>query len=303
MADLAIVGGGAGFIGRHLVRHLASIGLDVLVLDRCPIDLPDVQSRVLDLTDRQAVLDALRGLRPHWIFNLTGIIDHTIQWPDQREIINQNLLSVLNLLEALDEHPPAAFVNVGSSDEYGDNPAPQHESLRERSIAPYSAAKSMATHYLQMWHRRTGFPAVVARFFLIYGPEQDMRRLIPWACMTLLRGETMPASEGLQKRDFLYVQDAVEGLVKLAETPAAQGQVFNVASGEPVAVREVLETIHEVVGRGSVDFGARPMRDGEIMELYADISRVKQVVGWQPTTDLREGLARTVTYYRAQVDG
>ncbi len=276
--------------------------MDVLGLDCRPFASPRVQCKVLDLTARRAVLDALKGVHPRWVFNLTGVIDHTIRWPDQRAIMDQHLLSVLNLVEALDEHPPAAFVNIGSSDEYGDGPVPQSEDLRERPIAPYSAAKVAATHYLQMWHRRTGFPAVVARFFLVYGPGQDTRRLIPWACTTLLQGETMEATEGLQKRDFLYVQDAVEALVTLAATPAARGGVFNVASGQPVTVRQVLETIQCLVGRGSIHFGAHPMRSGEIMELYADVSRIRQVTGWRPRVELEDGLRRTVDFYRAQID-
>jgi len=302
MDNLAIVAGAAGFIGKHLASHLLELGMDVTTFDRVPVEIPGVITRVLDLTDRRSVLDALNGMEPRWVFNLTGQINHTIDWPNQRELMNQHWLSMLNLVEAVDKQRPEAFVNIGSSDEYGSQTAPQCEDVRERPIAPYSAAKVSATHYLQMWHRCIGFPAIVARFFLVYGPGQDTRRLIPWACTTLIRGEIMPASPGLQKRDFLFVADAVQALAMLADTPAAHGGVFNVASGTPISVREVLEIIQVIVGHGNVDFGAYPMRNGEVMELYADISRITQMTGWQPRFNLKAGLEATVAFYQKQAD-
>jgi nucleoside-diphosphate-sugar epimerase len=303
MADnIAIVAGAGGFIGRHLVRYLLDMKMEVIGLGRRPVATelirPNEHYEVVDLTDRQAVLELLNGVRARWAFNLTGIVDHTVLWPDQREIIDQHLLSVLNLVEAFHDHPPEAFVNIGSSDEYGDQPAPQHEEMRESPIAPYSAAKTAATHYLQMLHRRIGFPAVIARFFLVYGPGQDTQRLIPQACVRLLRGDRMEASLGTQKRDFLYIDDAITALVALASTAATRGKVFNVASGKGVCVRQVLDTIQSLAQCGTIDFGARSMRPGEIMELYADITRIKQFTQWEPRVDLEDGLRRTVDFYR-----
>jgi len=300
--DMAIVAGAGGFIGRHLVRYLLDMKMEVIGLGRHPVATelirPNEHYEIVDLTDHQAVLGLLNGVRARWVFNLTGIVDHTVFWPEQREIIDQHLLSVLNLVEAFHDHPPETFVNVGSSDEYGDRPAPQREEMRESPIAPYSAAKTAATHYLQMLHRRIGFPAVVARFFLVYGPGQDTERLIPQACVRLLRGETMEASSGRQKRDFLFIDDAITALIALASRKAARGEVFNVASGEGVAVRRVLEIVQSLVKCGVVDFGARSMRAGEIMDLHADIARIKRFTQWAPRVDLIDGLRRTVDFYR-----
>jgi len=297
MGDVVVVAGAGGFIGQHLSQALAEQGLEVIGLDAKPAVVPNGYCKQVDLTEREAVIAALRSVRPRWVFNLTGVIDHTIRWPEQRTVMEQHWLSVINLVEALQDQPPEAFVNVGSSDEYGDQPSPQHEGLREMPVAPYSAAKVAATHYLQMWHRRTGFPAIIARFFLVYGPGQGVERLIPWACVTLARGETMPATEGLQQRDFLYVEDAVRGLIALASTPTTRGEIFNVASGCPMTVRAVLETIENLIGRGKLEFGARPMRPGEIMALYADVSKIQRFTGWQSAVELSEGLRRTIDFY------
>jgi UDP-glucose 4-epimerase len=300
--DIAIVAGASGFIGRHLMRYLLGMKMEVIGLGRQPLarDLigPNGHYELIDLTDRQAVLGLLSGVRARWVFNLTGIGNHTVLWPDQRLVIDQHFLSVLNLVEAFHDHPPEAFVNIGSSDEYGNQPAPQREDMCEMPIAPYSAAKAAATIYLQMLYRRIGFPVVIARFFLVYGPGQNTKRLIPQACISLLRGETMVASLGTQKRDFLYVDDAVTGLVALASATAARGKIFNVASGEGVQVRQVLEAIYGLVQRGAIDFGARSTRPGEIMDLHADITRIKQFTQWYPRVALVDGLRLTVDFYR-----
>jgi nucleoside-diphosphate-sugar epimerase len=301
MADNVLICGSQGFIGGHLARHLHSLGNQVIGLDRVSGASSDWENRVIDLSERQSVLNMVTNIKPRWVFNLTGEINHTLSWPEQRLIMDQHWLSVLNLVEALALHIPEVFINIGSSDEYGSQPAPQHEGMRERPIAPYSAAKVAATHYLQMLHRATNFPSIIARFFLIYGPGQDLNRLIPQASLGLLRGETLAASPGLQKRDFLYIQDAVEGLTALALTPIARGEIFNVASGQPVIVREVLELLQQLIGTGTIDFGARPMREGEVMELYADIGRMQTVTGWQPHINLAQGLSRTIDYYRYNI--
>lgn len=299
MGDISLVAGAGGFIGQHLCRFLAELGMDVIGLDHRPFDMKYGLLKIVDLTNCELVIENLKGINPKWVFNLTGEIDHSLEWPTQRNIIDQHWLSVLNLVEALSKTHPESFVNIGSSDEYGDQPAPQSEDLRERPIAPYSAAKVAATHYLQMLYRRTGFPAIIARFFLVYGPGQGIERLIPWACTTLLQGKKIPTTPGLQKRDFLYVQDAVEGLVALASNPQANGKVFNVASGNPVTIKDVLEMLNKIIDKGGeIEFGARPMRQGEIMELYANTNRIQQVTGWKQKIPLQEGLNRTVIFMR-----
>jgi nucleoside-diphosphate-sugar epimerase len=292
----AVVAGACGFIGRALVRRLQSEGLHVVGLD-LPDHGPGDRYLKVDLTDRDQVVASLAGLRPRWVFNTAGFIDHSVDWPRQREVTRQHLDATFHLVEALWASPPEAFVNIGSSDEYGDQPAPQHEDMREMPIAPYSAAKVAAAHYLQMLHRRVGFPATVARFFLVYGPGQDAGRLIPQACKALLRGETLPASPGDQVRDFLYIDDAIDGLIAVAGAPAARGLVLNVASGEPRTVRSVLAELREVIGRGSIDFGARPKREGEPPALVADTRRVRSVTSWCPAHTLTEGLRRTAVAF------
>jgi nucleoside-diphosphate-sugar epimerase len=252
----------------------------------------------VDLRDRAEVISALDGKQFHWIFNLAGDIDHTIEWERQREIIEQHYMGVVNLVEATWHNRPRKFISIGSADEYGEAEGRLAEDLREGSIAPYSAAKAAATHYLEMLIRRERYPACVARFFLVYGPGQSSNRLIPAACETLLKGGDFETTEGRQLRDFLYVDDAVSGLLSLAQAPGSARGTFNIASGEGVPVRRVLVALQRLIPTGRVIFGARPAREGEPSAQFADVSKIRRETGWSPRFTLAEGLKRTASHFR-----
>lgn len=297
MGDVALVVGGSGFIGRHLCRELVRRGHEVVAVSRKAPKIVGVRHIALDVTDRQEVLDKLRPWSPRWVFNLAGRIDHTCVWPNQREVIAQHFCGVINLVEALSVKSVDAFVSVGSADEYGSQPGPLTESMREQPIAPYSVAKVASSHYLQMMAHQSKFPASIARLFLVYGPEQDDRRLIPQVCKGLLSGKSVEVTSGLQRRDFLFVGDAVSGLIAIASCRSARGMVVNVASGQPTSIRSVLESLRELVGRGELLFGARPTRQGEPDESVASTARLNELGIWKPKWSLTEGLAETVKYY------
>ena len=122
--------------------------------------------------------------------------------------------------------------------------------MRESPISPYSAAKVSATHLIQMLSNTEGFPGVVLRFFLVYGPGQNAQRFIPQIINGCLDDKTFPTSAGEQLRDFCYIDDVVEAMLLAAQSQAAQGHVINIASGQPTCIRDVIETIQAKVGRG-----------------------------------------------------
>lgn len=303
MADLALVAGGSGFIGRHLCIELLQMGFEVVAASRTAPNIEGVRHLSIDVTNRDELLQRVRDISPRWVFNLVGTIEHAVVWPRQRDLVRLHFETVLNLVEAFANKNVETFLSVGSADEYGDQPAPLSELLRERPIAPYSAAKVAATHYLQMMFERVGFPAVVARLFLVYGPGQDDRRLIPQVCKGLLASRDVAVTEGNQLRDFLYVEDAARGLIALAGAASAKGGVFNLATGEPVPVRLVLQKLWDIIGTGQVLFGARPARQGEPPDSHADISALTSLGVWQPRWNLDRGLRKTVEYCRMSTSG
>ena len=182
--------------------------------------------------------------------------------------------------------------------EYGNAKAPQHEGLREQPISPYSLAKVSSTHFLQMLHCTEGFPSVVIRLFLTYGPGQDKGRFLPQIIRGCLDNLTFPTSKGEQLRDFCYVDDSVEAILKALEVSEAEGEVLNVASGVPYSIRTMIEKVCELSGFGNPQYGDIPYRPGESMALYANISKAKNILQWEPSTSLNVGLQKTVDWYK-----
>ncbi|MCG3204370.1 MAG: UDP-glucose 4-epimerase [Elusimicrobia bacterium] len=249
---------------------------------------------ILDMRDKAAVASALAGRKFHKVFNLAGYIEHTPFFSNGRSVLDQHFEALLNLLEALNRESLESFVQVGSSDEYGNAPSPQHENLREDPIAPYSLGKVAATHLIQMLSKTEGFPGVVVRFFLVYGPGQDERRFLPQIIKGCHQKKKFNTSEGRQLRDFCFIDDVVEGLIAASNEKKALGHVINLASGIPVAVRDVVAKVVELCGGGEPIYGAVPYRKGENMSLYADVSKASNLLNWQPTTNLSAGLQKTV---------
>ncbi|MDE0828158.1 MAG: NAD(P)-dependent oxidoreductase [Vicinamibacterales bacterium] len=299
-----LITGGTGFIGRNLAAGCVRQGADVAVLARtlespgCP---DDVAVLCADLRDRVSVARALDGRVFDFVFNLGGYVDHTPYFAGGRDVVEQHLTGMMNLIDALDQSVLRGFVQVGSSDEYGNKQVPQSGSSGFPPISPYAFAKRACSDLVRALASQEGFPGAVARLFLVYGPGQGASRLLPQVVRACLRDETLAVSPGEQTRDFCYIDDVVDGLVLAAVTPQAHGSALNIASGEPVRIRDVIESVVRLVGSGRPEFGARPYRQGESMALFADISHTSALLGWRPTTPLEDGLARTVAAHRAEL--
>lgn len=298
-----LIVGGAGFIGKHLVKRCLKDTSNVTCLglrskqNNDPF-IQDIEFIQTDIADKKQLQDFLLESSFDYVFNLGGYIDHTPYLKGGRKVIESHFVGLMNLLDCLDIKKLKGFVQIGSSDEYGNAPSPQNETMREMPISPYSFAKAAATNLIQMLSRTEGFPGAVLRFFLIYGPGQDNKRFLPQIIRGCLNNEEFKTSEGKQLRDFCYVDDAVNAMIKAAVTQEAMGHVINIASGSPVIIKEMIEKIMSLTGGGKPVWGAHPYRKGENMELYADISLAKSLLGWEPHTSLEEGLKKTIGYYR-----
>ena len=170
--------------------------------------------------------------------------------------------------------------------------------MREMPISPYSFAKTAGTHFIQTIARTENFPGVVLRLFLVYGPGQDKKRFLPQVIEACLKNESFETSVGKQLRDFCYVEDVVEAMLKAATIANAKGRVVNVGSGLPISIREMIEKVIRVTGGGKPLWGAFPLRKSENMALYPDTKIAKELLEWISRTDLDEGLEKTVAFYR-----
>ncbi|SUB12168.1 NAD-dependent epimerase/dehydratase family protein [Brucella intermedia] len=303
-----LVVGGTGFIGRSLCRHFAERDFEVFSLSRRSPDnpLPKVRYLVADVRNNESLRSAFdisddpSIVRFDFVINCGGTVDHRLFSNGGTEVIDQHFVGVINLLNLLDRSSVKRWVQFGSSDQYGALNAPQRESVREEPFSPYSFAKTAADHFLQMLWRSEGFPAASLRLFLAYGPGQNIQRFIPQIITACLAGREFPTSEGAQIRDFCYVTDVVAAVERCLIRDQSNGEILNLGSGTPGrSIREVIETIRSIIGRGEADFGSVPYRKGENMELVADLSKIRTVLDWEPTVDFDEGILNCINYYRA----
>jgi len=204
----------------------------------------------------------------------------------------------VNLLQALDGRFER-FVYVGSGDVYGDGPAPFREEQPVAPVSPYAVSKYAAERFCRMFHQAYEWPIVCLRPFNTYGPWQSVDRVVPELIVSGLRGKPLQMTEGRQTREFTYVEDVAEALVRALTTPGIDGEVLNIGTGEEVSMRALALAVSALLGTGiEPEFGAVPYRPTEIWRMVGDSSRAEALLGWRARHTLEAGLARTVDWYR-----
>jgi len=298
MAEKLLILGGTGFIGSNLSHKAIENDFNTTVLS---LNFPTKDKQVkgvkylqADISNLDQLRESLSSYKFDYIVNLAGYIDHSLFLNGGRQIINTHFDGVQNLLQVLDWNYIKRFVQIGSSDEYGDQIAPQSEDVRESPISPYSSGKLFSTQLLQMLYRTEELPVVILRLFLVYGPGQNNKRFLPQIIEGCLLDSSFPASAGEQLRDFCYVDDISRGIIMSLKNDDVKGQVVNLASGKSISIREVVELVRNIVGHGNPEFGKIPYRVGENMALYADTTKAKKLLNWVPEINIEEGVRRTI---------
>lgn len=290
---ILIVGAG-GFIARqlHLSLQLSNESIVTLACSAAANDSAD--QGVIPLAE----LASLRSYDFKYVFNCAGCIDHAPYFKGGKEVFDQHFTLAKNLVDHLNWDSIESFIQIGSSDEYGAHLSPQVETMREEAISPYSAGKSLATHFLQMLARTEHLPIQIIRPFLVYGPGQKSNRFLPYVIESCLNDQFFEIGPGDQIRDFLYVNDLVDAMLKCAAYKETYGEVFNIASGQGIQLKGMIQLVQDKIGKGHPVYGARSYRQGENMSLVADISKAKEMLNWQPVTTIDEGLDKTITWYK-----
>jgi len=311
-----LVTGGLGFIGSNLARRLVDLGADVLLVD-CLLpgsggnrfNVAGLEDRlrveIADVRREPAMRDLVRDREV--IFNLAGQVSHVDSMTDPLADLEMNCRAPLSILEACRrENPRVRVVYAGTRQVYGlADRLPVGEAHPLQPTDVNGVHDAAAEQYHLVYHRVFGLRACSLRLTNVYGPRQlvkhDRLGFLAWFIRLAIEGaEIQVFGDGSQVRDFVYVDDAVDAFLRAGATGACDGGTFNVGGLEPISLRELVDLLIEIAGGGSVRcVDWPPDRERiDIGSFHADWSRLRDATGWQPTVRLREGLARTVAFYR-----
>ena len=305
-----LVTGGAGFIGSHLTEELIRRGEQVRVVDslitghrKNLAHVSGVDFLEGDLADLAMAKRAVQGV--DYVLHQAAIPSVPRSVDDPITSNRANIDSTLNLLVAARDARVKRVVYAGSSSAYGNTPTlPKHEDMAPNPLSPYALQKLVGEQYMQMFTTLYGLETVTIRYFNVFGPRQDPSSPYSGVISVFARAlleNTAPTiyGDGEQTRDFTYVANVVDGVLRAVTAPGASGQVVNVATGSRISLNRLFTAMRDMIGsRVAVAYG--PPRHGDVKDSQADIARARTLLGYEPSVSFEAGLRKTIDWYREE---
>jgi UDP-glucose 4-epimerase len=306
--SLFVVTGGAGFIGSHLVEELLRRGERVRVVDNFSSGMREnipagVELVEGDVADPDTANRAIAGA--DYVLHQAAIPSVARSVADPVKSHRANVDGTLQVLMAAREHSVRRVVMAGSSSEYGESPTlPKHEDMPLAPKSPYALQKVVGEEYCRLFTQLYGLETVSIRYFNVFGPRQQPNSQYSGVISLFIKALASGArplvlGDGLQTRDFTYVANVVDGVLRACTAPKASGQAINVATGGRITLLELLAALNRVMGTSAVpEFG--PARQGDVRDSQASIEKAKNLLGYTPIVDFEDGLRKTVDWYRSR---
>ena len=301
-----LVTGGAGFIGSHLSEELVRRGHRVRVVDSLITGkrtnlahLPTVEFLEGDLADFDTCTRAVDGI--DYVLHQAAIPSVPRSVKDPITSNRANITGSINILVAARDAGVKRLVYAGSSSAYGNTPTlPKREDMAPNPLSPYALQKLVAEQYCQMFTRLYGFETVTIRYFNVFGPRQDPGSpysgvISLFSTAVLEKRRPTIYGDGEQTRDFTYIANVVDGVLRACEAPKAAGEVVNVATGGRISLNDLWRTMNKIAGTDIAPIYAEP-RAGDVKDSQADITKAKDLLGYTPIVALDDGLRKTIDW-------
>jgi nucleoside-diphosphate-sugar epimerase len=309
LSGIALVTGGAGFIGSNIASALVESGARVRVIDNLSTgyekNVEAIGSNVDfvkgDVADEQALNKALSDVEV--IFHEAAIpsVPRSVDKPTETH--KASVDATFKLLLAARDHKVRRVIYAASSSAYGDQPElPKHEDMKPAPLSPYAVAKLVGEYYCQVFTRVYGLETVSLRYFNVFGPRQDPTSqysgVISRFMSALTNGaEPVIYGDGEQSRDFTYISNVVEANLRAAVSRDAVGEIINIANGHRTTLNQLLETMKTVTGKSQVTARYELARVGDVRDSLADLTRARALLGYEPRVSLEEGLRLTFDWW------
>ena len=310
LSGIVLVTGGAGFIGSHIASGLLAKGARVRIIDDLSTgyrdNLEEIGANVdfvqASLADEAAVKKALEDVEVVFHEAALPSVPRSVENPKQTHVACVE--STFNLLNGARQQNVRRIVYAASSSAYGDQPTlPKREDMLPEPLSPYAVAKLVGEYYAQVFTRVYGLESLCLRYFNVFGPRQDPSSQYSGVIsrfISALLSDERPViyGDGETSRDFTYVENVVEANLKAAETKKGIGEVINIANGERITLNQLLQEIKQLTGKTNIDAEYREFRRGDVRHSLADISRAREYLEFSPRVGLREGLERTIQWWK-----
>jgi len=308
-----LVTGGAGFIGSNISEHLIKQGHFVRVLDNFysgkeenlefAKDLGKDKFELIrgDIRDKDDCDKACKGM--DYVLNQAALRSVPKSMEDPASYNDVNINGVLTMLQASAKHKIKRFVTASSSSVYGDTDQfPEKESQMPLLISPYALSKLAGEYYCRIWSEFFDVTTVCLRYFNVFGPRQalddEYAVVIPKFIHCIMNDESPPIfGNGKQSRDFTYIENVVSANILAATTPGVKHEVFNVANGKDQTVLQLVETINKVLGK-NIEPKLLEVRAGDVFRTNADVTKIKEKIGYKPLVEFEEGIKKTIEYWK-----
>ena len=284
--------GSNGFLGHNLSLSLNKLGYDLFLLckKRDKKKISNAKYLYCDLSNKKK-LKKILVQDFDFAINVSGNINHN----NKKETNKVHYSYIKNVINILNKKKINLFIQIGSSLEYGRSKSPQKEITKCKPISHYGKAKYKTSKFLMS--KKFSFNVVILRLYQVYGPFQKSNRLIPYVIKNCLKNKSFNCSDGRQYRDFLYIDDFVNLIIKILKYKKNKTSIYNVGYGYPHQVKNVINRIKLIINKGLPKFGKIEMRQDEIKSLFPNLKKITKKYNWNAKVNLNEGLKKTIAHY------